>query len=323
MIEPTEKETIIEEINHTYNFDITDLKLLKQSENTTCLLTNRNNNRYILRINRPGYHSPDELNGETFWMQSLRTDTTLLLPDVYCNVMGNTVSAFSHPTSYGEDYSIFSYIAGADLQVNNFEECKVNIKKAGATAAILHNYTETHPSLMHLNRPSWSFDDLFGKNPRWGDWKAHHLLAEKEYELYQSTLDKIQNILNIFGQSSDKYGLIHADLHLSNFINSNNSLYLIDFDDCGYGWFLYECGCSLMQYNENIPQLCDAWLSGYLMHRQLQDEDYTILPSFIIMRRIARIAWMHSHAQSDTSESISDFQQYIDVTSDMCIDYIK
>ena len=323
MIEQIEKDAIIDEINHNYNLDIVDLKLLKKSENTTCVLMSKNNTRYILRINRPGYHSPDELNGETFWMQSLRADTTLHLPDVYCNSDGNTISAFTHSTSFGKDYSIFSYINGVDLQANNFEDLKANIKKVGTTAAILHNHAESKPSLMHLNRPHWDFEDLFGTNPRWGDWKSHILLRKKEHLIYQDVLDKIRAQLNIYGQSSDKYGLIHADLHLSNFMQTDNSLYLIDFDDCGYGWFLYECGCSLMQYNENIPQLCDVWLEGYLTQRQLHAEDYAILPAFIIMRRIARIAWMASHAKSDTADSITNFQQYIDVTTNMCVDYLK
>jgi Ser/Thr protein kinase RdoA (MazF antagonist) len=110
--------------------------------------------------------------------------------------------------------------------------------------------------------------------------------------------------------------MIHGDLHLSNFIKTPDKLYLIDYDDCGYGWFLYECGCTLMQYNDPLEELSQSWIRGYTGIRNLSDKDLEMIPVFILMRRIARIGWMASHSSSDTAASVSDFRTYIEVTID-------
>ena len=78
--------------------------------------------------------------------------------------------------------------------------------------------------------------------------------------------DTLRDRLARFGSGPDRYGLVHADLRLANLLESTASRrYVIDFDDCGFGWFLYDFGAavSFFEHDPRVPELTDAWVRGY------------------------------------------------------------
>ena len=68
-----------------------------------------------------------------------------------------------------------------------------------------------------------------------------------------------------FGSEPHRYGLVHADLRLANLLEDGDQTYVIDFDDCGFGWFLYDFGTavSFFEHDPRVPELTDAWVRGY------------------------------------------------------------
>ena len=51
---------------------------------------------------------------------------------------------------------------------------------------------------------------------------------------------KIRGRLLDYGKSEKRFNLIHADMRLANLLIDQKSTRLIDFDDCGFGWFMYD-----------------------------------------------------------------------------------
>ena len=88
-----------------------------------------------------------------------------------------------------------------------------------------------------------------------------------------------------------------------------------DFDDCGYGFFMYDLGCTLVTCSRDLEKLTDAWVEGYEKQRILSEEDKEVLPMFILLRRIVRLAWIASHPDSDTRNEMEP--EYLDVTMRM------
>lgn len=325
-MKPDEKiklyEIIKDDVNGKYNFQLSDLDILKISENITVLLKTTTDEKYILRVNRPNYHTFEELTDEITWMDAIEKETDITIPSVVANIFGNKISEFSTSNSYGKYYSIFSFINGSVLNNLSSAELLNRMKDVGLLAAKLHKQVKNNPYLNHLNRFTWNYDDLIGDTARWGDWKQNKLLNDSQKNTLTNALDKISHSLQLYGKNPTNYGLIHSDFHLSNIMCNNNSLSIIDFDDCGYGWFLYECGCSLLQYNNNIEELANAWLTGYCEIINLNSKDTDMIWAFIIIRRIARIGWMHTHASSDTAKNIDDFYNYIETTTNLCTKYL-
>ena len=96
-------------------------------------------------------------------------------------------------------------------------------------------------------------------------------------------------------------------MRLANLLISNNTTRLIDFDDCGMGWFMYDfaAGISFMEDNVQVPALKDAWVRGYRKKRQLTPEDEFEIDTFIVMRRLALLAWIGSHREVDTAKELA------------------
>jgi Ser/Thr protein kinase RdoA (MazF antagonist) len=48
---------------------------------------------------------------------------------------------------------------------------------------------------------------------------------------------------------------------MANLLIHQGNIRVIDFDDCGLGWFLYDIGAALsfMEDREDVPELVDAW----------------------------------------------------------------
>ena len=87
--------------------------------------------------------------------------------------------------------------------------------------------------------------------------------------------DLIVKRIKKFGMGCGKFGLIHADMRLANLLIHEGKTRLIDFDDCGIGWFLYDfaAGISFMEDNPTVETLKDAWVRGYRNVSSLSNEE--------------------------------------------------
>jgi Ser/Thr protein kinase RdoA (MazF antagonist) len=54
------------------------------------------------------------------------------------------------------------------------------------------------------------------------------------------------------GASPDVFGLIHSDLHQENYLFHRGRVRAIDFDDCGWGHFVYDLAVTLSEL-QHLP----------------------------------------------------------------------
>jgi Ser/Thr protein kinase RdoA (MazF antagonist) len=85
---------------------------------------------------------------------------------------------------------------------------------------------------------------------------------------------------------------------LANLLQHGAETYVIDFDDCGWGWFLYDFGAavSFFEHDPRVPELTDAWVRGYRTVRPMSAADEAEIPTFVLMRRLLLVAWIGSHS---------------------------
>ena len=102
------------------------------------------------------------------------------------------------------------------------------------------------------------------------------------------------------GSAPERFGLVHADLRLANLLVEGERVNVIDFDDCGFSWFMYDFGAavSFLEHDPRLPQWQDAWLRGYRQEEPVAAEDEEMLPTFVMLRRLLLVAWMGSHSHS-------------------------
>ena len=63
--------------------------------------------------------------------------------------------------------------------------------------------------------------------------------------------------LAAYGQPPERYGLVHADIRLANLLVDDAHVRVIDFDDCGFTWFMYDFATtvSFMEDHPRVPEL--------------------------------------------------------------------
>lgn len=114
--------------------------------------------------------------------------------------------------------------------------------------------------------------------------------------------------LQTFGDGPDRFGLIHADLRLTNLLLDGDDIYVIDFDDCGFGWYLYDLGSavSFIEHWPQIPDMVASWADGYRTIAPLGVEEERELQTFIMFRRLLLVAWIGSHASTETAQEMGE-----------------
>ena len=100
---------------------------------------------------------------------------------------------------------------------------------------------------------------------------------------------------------------MHADLRLANLLVDGDTITVIDFDDCGFGWYFYDFGSAVSFFEDHpsVPEWQDAWVGGYRTRRPLASADEDMLASFVLLRRLLLLAWMGTHSHSRESQAIS------------------
>lgn len=307
-----------------YDFDKDyDVKLLKYSENVIFKITFKEAFPVVLRIHRPGYHNIEELEGEILWMDEIHHDTDVELPVVYRGRDGRFLQKMT--TFSGEEVyvSVISFLEGSPLGELKDDELIKGLESLGEITAKLHMQSINRDKSVVIKRFYWDINNLFGDNNDgiWGSWRDYKALTKEQYRILEKCTSVMKDKLNHYGRSNEKFGLIHADLHFYNVINNNGVNQIIDFDDSGYGFYMYDMGCALVTYSRNLTELEKAWVRGYEKVRKLSDEDKKLIPMFVLLRRITRLAWLATHSDSDTAKTVDD--EYLDVTIDMAKEWLK
>ncbi len=112
--------------------------------------------------------------------------------------------------------------------------------------------------------------------------------------------------LSAYGTGPDRYGLVHADTRLANLLVDDGSVSVIDFDDCGFSWYLYDLGTtvSFFEHRPQVPELVDSWLRGYRRRAEISPEDEAEIWTFILFRRLLLVAWIGSHGAVEIAREL-------------------
>ncbi|MFI6602516.1 phosphotransferase enzyme family protein [Nonomuraea sp. NPDC050536] len=273
-------------------------RLINVSENTTYRIDDPDTgSATILRVHRPGYHSPDSIRSELAWLDALRDQAGISTPRVIPARDGSLVVE-------GERNCVmFELLPGAepaeDRLVADFHEL-------GAITARMHRHARTWPRPPGFTRFTWDFEAAFGSVARWGRWQDGMGVGTQEREVLGRLEKALRDRLERYGRPDGRFGLIHADLRLANLLTDGSRVSVIDFDDCGFGWYMYDFGAavSFIEHYPQVPEMIDSWVRGYRTVLELPAEDEKELWTFVMFRRLLLVAWIGSHSAVDEARAL-------------------
>ncbi|MBC9177381.1 phosphotransferase enzyme family protein [Pseudoroseomonas ludipueritiae] len=278
----------------------THLSLLNVSENATFLAEGRAG-RLVLRVYRQGYHQPAEMESELAWIAALRQARVVETPAPVAAADGTLLQAL--PDGTGTRHAVaFTHMTGEEPA----QDLPRRFRQLGGISARLHAHARGWAPPPGFIRKRWDADTMLGAAGHWGDWRAGIGLEAEGAALLERVEAALRIILAGYGDTPDRFGLVHADLRLTNLLADGARLGVIDFDDCGFCWHLYDfaAAVSFMEHEPVVPALMRAWVAGYREVAPLAEADVALLPAFVMLRRMLLTAWLASHAETPTAQAL-------------------
>ncbi|MEH3053789.1 MAG: phosphotransferase [Patulibacter minatonensis] len=249
--------------------------------------------RAVLRLHHPGRHHVSELRSELLWLDALLAGRVMEVPPPIAARSGERVITLDDPDGDGDRHAtVHGWLEGE--AVPHAAARPSDFARLGATAARLHAHTASWPRPAGFCRRSWSAARLLaplddpGTDPAAGaDPESAALLARAEAA--------VRADLAAFPCTPDAYGLIHADLGLHNVLvgagPAGEAVRVVDFDDCGPGWFAYDCASAFAGAEPvgDAPGLVAAWCEGYRSVRDLPPRNAAQIPAFLMLGRLTAL----------------------------------
>lgn len=294
------------------------LSLICRSENATFSLESAGQ-RYALRLHRANYHSKQDIVSELLWLDALRESGTEV-PQAVSDPQGEQVQTLQTEDGDVRHVVIFHWMDG-EMPTTNVDP--VAFRALGEVTARLHQHSRQWQRPESFRRIVWDHQTMVGEQGHWGRWQDAPLLENHHHPLIFQALDKINHRLSAYGQSPERYGLIHADLRLTNLLHHQGQTKIIDFDDCGFGWYMHDLAAaiSFFEHHPRAAEWIENWLAGYEKTAHISDEDLAILPDLLMQRRLQLSAWMGSHASTEMARGLE--QQWSAETVRLCHRYLE
>ncbi len=282
------------------------LQLINVSENVTFRVDGDDGFRAILRVHRQGYHTQNAISCELAWLEALRRDTQIAVPGYLLGRDGSPIQLASTPELPGLHFMVmFEFMDGDHPDESG--NLTSGFERLGAIAAQCHEHVQNWAKPDNFERLTWDVDAVFGANPTWGNWRHAPNVDVQVRDVLEGVEAKIHDRLTAYGKASSRYNLIHADMRLANVLIAGDDTTLIDFDDCGMGWFMYDfaAAISFIEDDPRVPQMKAAWLRGYRRVRDLPVEDEAEIETFVMLRRMALLAWIGSHIEAPEPQALA------------------
>jgi Ser/Thr protein kinase RdoA (MazF antagonist) len=296
-----------------WDFGACALTLIKFRENAVFEVATGAGRRYALRIHRAGYHSDAELRSELEWMRALQAsgfDVPQIVPDCSGALF---VTARQESVPEPRQVDVFEWIQGAQLGSVAGEAATDSAALArtyhtvGALAARLHNQATRWALPAGFTRHAWDDAGLVGEQPFWGRFWELAALAPAERALLIRARDRLRRDLGALARSPATYGLIHADFAPENLLVDGDRVRLLDFDDAGFGWHLFEIATSIYFHigQPHYEAIRAATIAGYRSERALPDDELERLPMFLCARGFTYLGWVHTRSETETARELT------------------
>lgn len=291
-------EALARTLTDLYGLADVRCQLIKAMVCDTYLVTSETG-RSILRVYRHNQRTLDQINAELDIIEHLAASGLTVAPALPQS-SGNRVLSLDAPE--GERHAVlFRFIDGDQLSKSPEPE---TIRRLGLALAQMHGFLDE--LVLPFLRPVIDFQMLVL------DSIAAFEAAMPNHSALSVLREAAAHIEPRFAQLSSAppaYGLVHGDVIPSNLlITPNESIALLDFDFCGYGWRAYDLASFLSEIAFwNMPQATiDAFWNGYESLRPLSSAERESVTVFEAARNIFAFGTPAEHINEWGSVYLSD-----------------
>ncbi len=202
-------------------------------------------NRYLLRIH--AMSDADAISSELTWLAALNHEAGLPVPAPVMTPDGKLLTTIITPgMPNGRVVSLMRWLDGRKYHKGLKPK---HLTALGRVVAQMHNFSAGWQPPAEFTRPVWDWNSQLG-----GSMFRHPMeqvvdsIPARYQEPFQVISREAKRIMDELGKGADAYGLIHSDLYPENVLFKAGRALPIDFEDCGYGYWMWDISIALCSW---------------------------------------------------------------------------
>ncbi len=268
------------------------LTFLRQINNTLFRVDAQAHGRFLLRIHNLARHSNEEIRSEFVWLEALRREAHLIVPEPVPARDGSLwIEVLAEGVPEPRRCVLLRWVPGR-RKISRLRP--VDLLACGLYMARLHQHSAQWSAPEGFVRPRWDWNRLFGNRAMlWR--KGPGVFSESDLSIFRAVSERLLQQLEQLGEGKQVFGLIHSDLHPSNFLFHRGQVAAIDFDDAGWGYYMFDMAVMLTElddYRERSASMQAKFLEGYQRGRPLPEGFEQNLATFKAIRIVDLVNWV-------------------------------
>ncbi len=315
-----------------YGFEQASLQLISNGENTVFAVDAPNApipqqncyspSRFALRIHRPNYLPLEAIDSELRWLQFSSQEAKLPVPQPIPTLAGKLCTLIKvQGVSQPRVCSLTRWLKG-NSPLEQEESQLLQFESVGRLLGQLHYYAEHWSKPEDFTRPHWDWNGLFGNMAGYSNdgERVWELTPQPYKNLFARVSQQFQKTVALLEEDPSQFGLIHGDFWAGNLLINEQEIGVIDFADCGFGYWIYDLARFLNDFiaEPDFPLYLDKLLHGYNQIRPFPEEQLPHLNTFIAAQYAAYGLWQVNRAQDHPSfratleEELADTAMWIE-----------
>lgn len=273
---------LVESINYEYN--------------AVFSVTSADGNKFALRVNINSPRTIANLKGEISWVNYLQGIPEIHLPAPIANSSGSFVTEFHHQRSGRNLLCVLnSWVDGDEL---GDDATLDQVTDVGRLMGRLHDSSKdfeipTDAALPNFSDPMWESKDCLLSVDSPLDAQARSLITQ--------SLESIMKIIEeLYAKSKPQ--LIHGDIHGWNIKTLEGDLFILDFDDCGFGLPIQDLSVAI--YYLDTDEQINALLTGYSEVRETPEYSERQMQALLLHRRLMLLNYLFETKNQEHQEMI-------------------
>lgn len=255
--------------------------------------------KYVLRITPADHCFTDRLVTESRWLRAILRETDLSVPHPVLTLNGH----YYQKTNRSNCASLFRWIPGETLTTAHLD--LQTLQEIGRFVAELHSHSAQSQPTPTLKPVNMLANNLFGPNSPYHSRespKSVSVLTDETRAVISAVADRFTKSLSPLDGDTAATGMIHGDLVAKNWLRSPNGLALIDFDHCGWGYFIYDLAALCIQLLDeaDFPERRAALIDAYTKTRLIPPNGGELLNISIVARYAASCLWLARESRKPT-----------------------
>jgi len=279
-------------------------------------------NRYNLRI--LSMNNPDATKAELIWLSALRNGTGLPVPEPVPTLDGKLLTTITTPgVPHGRVVSLMRWVDGQQLTEKSLRP--QHVKSWGQLVGHLHKFAAGWIPPEDYKRFHWDWDGILGNGVlRTPIDELVALMPKKYQEPFKTVSAETRAAMDVLGKGRDAYGMVHVDMYLENVLFKAGQPRVIDFEDCGFGYYIYDLGIILSQWmwKEDMDWFRDVFLDGYFEINSLSNKQLKYQDLFIATRFADFTLWGTAFIKEDPAR-IKEHGAWRDESGDSLLRYFE